>query len=247
MKTILITGCSSGFGAEIARHFHAQGWNVIATMRTPRSDLFEASDRMHVLPLDVTDAGSIAAAIEAAGPIDVLVNNADIALFGALEALPMGKIRDVFETNTLGTIAMTQAVIPQFRARGAGVIVNITSAATLAPSPLVAVYTASKAAIQGLTGSLAHELQPLGIRVKLIEPGFAPTTAMADNMGVRLEDVLPGPYSSYAAPIFAAMQEQSLFTTEADVAEGVWRAVHDETGQPNFPVGADTLALLQPA
>src|SRR5690349_16935049 len=110
MKTILITGCSSGYGLETARHFHANGWNVVATMRMPRPDLFETSDRMRVLALDVTDPDSVALAIKLAGAIDALVNNAGIGLFGALEHSPMAKIRDVYATNTLGAIAMTQAV-----------------------------------------------------------------------------------------------------------------------------------------
>lgn len=245
MKTILITGCSSGYGLETARHFHALGWNVVATMRKPRRDLFPASERLRVVALDVTDPDSIALALELAGPIDVLVNNAGIGLFGALEHSPFQKIRDIFETNTLGTIAMTQAAIPQMRARGSGVIVNITSSATLAPFPLAAAYTGSKTAIQGFTRSLAHELAPLGIAVKLVEPGYGPTTAFTQNTEIRLEDVLPEPYWSYAQPILAGMTEPSLFTTEADVAEAVWQAVHDRNGRPHFPAGADALALVE--
>lgn len=244
MKTILITGCSSGYGLETARHFHANGWNVIATMRKPRRDLFPASDRLRVIALDVTDTDSIAFALELAGPIDVLVNNAGIGLFGALEHSPLQKIRDIFETNTLGTMAMTQAVIPQMRNRGSGVIVNITSTTTLAPFPLAAAYTGSKTAIQGFTRSLAHELAPLGIAVKLVEPGYGPTTAFAQNTEIKLEDVLPEPYWSYAQPILAGMAEPSLFTTEADVAKAVWQAVHDQSGRPHFPAGADALALV---
>ena len=243
MKTILITGCSSGYGLATARHFHARGWNVVATMRTPRPDLFETSDRLRLLALDVTDPDGIALAFERAGPIDVLVNNAGIGLFGALEHSPMQKIRDVYATNTLGTIAMTQAAIPQMRTRGSGTIVNVTSSATLAPFPLAAAYTGSKSAIQGFTGSLVHELAPLGISVKLVEPGYGPTTAFAQNTDIWLEDVLPEPYGSYAAPILAAMAEPALFTTEADVAEAVWAAVHDTSGRSHFPAGADALAL----
>lgn len=138
MKTVLITGSSSGYGLETARHFLANGWKVIATMRTPRSDLLPASDNLRVLPLDVTQTESIDRALEAAGPIDVLVNNAGIGLFGAFEATPMSTVREIFETNTFGVMAMCQAVIPQFRERRAGTIVNVTSSATLAPFPLVA-------------------------------------------------------------------------------------------------------------
>ena len=125
MKTVLITGCSSGYGLETARHFLAQGWNVVATMRAPRQDLFPASPRLRVLALDVTDPRSIEHTIAAAGPVDVLVNNAGIGLFGAFEATPLATVRDVFETNTFGTMAMCQAVIPAFRQRGAGTLVNV--------------------------------------------------------------------------------------------------------------------------
>jgi len=244
MKTILITGCSSGYGLETARHFHANGWNVVATLRNPSAAPLTPSDRMRVLALDVTDADSIALALELAGPVDVLVNNAGIGLFGALEHSPMAKIRDVYATNTLGTIAMTQAVIPQMRERGSGRVVNVTSSATLASFPLAAAYTGSKTAIQGFTGSLAHELAPLGISVKLVEPGYGPTTAFTQNTDIKLEDVLPEPYGSYAAPILAGMAEPAMFTTEADVAEAVWAAVHDTSGRPHFPAGADALALV---
>ena len=148
MKTVLITGSSSGYGLETARHFHAQGWNVIATMRTPRDDVLPRSDRLRVVELDVTEPESIAAALEASGPIDVLVNNAGIGAFGAFEATPMATSRELFETNTFGVMAMTQAVLPQFRERRSGVVVNVTSSATLARMPLVAVYSASKSAIE---------------------------------------------------------------------------------------------------
>ena len=183
MKTVLITGCSSGYGLETARHFHAQGWNVIATMRTPREDVLPRSERLRVLALDVTKPESIAAALEASGPIDVLVNNAGIGLVGAFEATPMATAREVFETNTFGVMAMTQAVLPQFRARRSGVVVNVTSSVTLAPMPLVAVYTASKMAIEGFTASLALELEAFNVRVKLVEPGYGPTTRFTSNGG----------------------------------------------------------------
>jgi len=247
MNTVLITGCSSGYGLETARHFHAQGWSVIATMRTPREDLLPRSPTMRVLPLDVTKPESIAAALDAAGPIDVLVNNAGIGVVGAFEATPMDHIRKVFETNTFGVMAMTQAVIPQFRARRAGAIVNVTSSVTLTAMPLAAAYTASKQAIEGFTGSLAHELAHFGVRAKLVEPGYAPTTRFAHNTTVRIEDLIPQDYAGYAAPIFAAFAEPALITTERDVAETVWRAVADRSGQLRFPAGADAVALAQAA
>ena len=246
MKTVLITGCSSGYGLETARHFIAQGWSVIATMRTPRHDLLPASDRLRVLALDVTRAESIAAALEASGPLDVLVNNAGIGLFGAFEATPMATVRELFETNTFGVMAMTQAVIPQFRSRRAGVIVNVTSSATLAPMPLVAAYTASKTAIEGFTASLAHELGAFDVQVKLVEPGYAPTTRFTANGETRMHGLIPEAYAPFAQRIFASLTQTTAVTKESDVAEAVWRAATDTKGRLHFPAGADALALTQP-
>lgn len=243
MKTVLITGCSSGYGLETARHFLAQGWKVVATMRMPREDVLPASENLRVLALDVTDAGSIARAVEAAGPIDVLVNNAGIGLFGAFEATPMATAREVFETNTFGVMAMCQAVIPQFRARRAGTIVNVTSTVTLASFPLVAVYTASKTAIEGFTASLEHELKAFDVAVKLVEPGYGPSTQFAANGQQRMQGLIPEAYEPFAHSVFAGFANIEAVTVASDVAEGVWRAAHDTTGQLHFPAGADAVAL----
>ncbi|WP_457585465.1 SDR family oxidoreductase [Ensifer canadensis] len=245
MQTVLITGCSSGYGLETARLFHANGWNVVATMRTPREDILPHSDRMRVVRLDVTDPESISAALEASGPIDALVNNAGIGVVGAFEATPMAHVRKIFETNTFGVMAMTQAVIPQFRSRRSGVVVNVTSSVTLAAMPLAAAYTASKTAIEGFTGSLAHELAAFGVRAKLVEPGYAPSTRFSQNTGVRIEDLIPETYAAFARPIFAAFANPVLITTESDVADAVWRAVNDTSEQLHFPAGADAVALAR--
>lgn len=243
MKTVLITGCSSGYGRETARHFHAQGWNVIATMRTPRKGVLPESERLRIVPLDVTNPESIAAALEMSGPIDVLVNNAGIGVVGAFEATPMTTTREVFETNTFGVLAMIQAVVPQFRTRRSGVVVNVTSSATLTPMPLAAIYTASKMAVEGFTASLALELAFFNVRVKLVEPGYGPTTAFASNGGRRMEGLIPEVYEPFAKPIFAAFAQPSQVTTETDVAEAVYRAANDMSDQLRFPAGADAVAL----
>jgi NAD(P)-dependent dehydrogenase (short-subunit alcohol dehydrogenase family) len=245
MKTVLITGCSSGYGLETARHFHAQGWNVIATMRTPREGILPKTDRLRMLALDVTKPESIQTALEASGPVDVLVNNAGIGMFGAFEATPMSIVRSLFETNTFGTMAMTQAVLPQFRARRSGVIVNVTSSATLAPMPLVAAYTASKTAIEGFTGSLAHELGGFGIRVKLVEPGYGPSTRFTQNVQAPIEATIPEAYAPYASSILSAFAQPSTVTTERDVAEVVWRAANDWSERLRYPAGPDAVALAQ--
>lgn len=243
MKTVLITGCSSGYGLETARHFHSRGCNVIATMRTPDTTALPRSDRLRVLALDVTNPASIDAALAESGPIDILINNAGVGLFGAFEATPMTTIREVFDINTFGVMAMTQAVLPQFRARRSGVVVNVTSSATLAPMPLVAVYTASKMAIEGFTASLAHELEAFDIGVKLVEPGYAPSTRFTSNGETRMRGLIPEAYAPFAQNVFASLTRPAEVTREADVAEAVWRAANDASGQLRFPAGADAVAL----
>ncbi len=243
MKTALITGCSSGYGLATASHLNAQGWRVIATMRRPQHGLFPAGTGIRVLPLDVTDPDSIARAVEAAGPIDVLVNNAGLGLFGAFEATPMRTVREIFETNTFGTMAMCQAFIPGFRERGGGTIVNVTSNAALAPFPLVAPYTASKAAIEGFTGSLALELAQFGVRVKLVEPGYGPTTRFTANGAERMQGLVTAPYAGYADSLLAGLAHITEFTRPSDVAETVWRAANDASGRLRFPAGADAVAM----
>ena len=247
MNTVLITGCSSGYGLETARHFHTQGWNVIATMRTPREGILPRSERLRVLALDVTKPESIAAAIEASGPVDVLVNNAGIGVIGVFEATPMATVREVFETNTFGAMAMTQAMLPQFRARRSGVVVNVTSSVTLAPMPLAAAYTASKMAIEGFTGSLAHEMEAFDVRVKLVEPGYGPTTRLTSNGGARMEGLFPEAYAAFARPILESFSQVTTVTTESDVAETVYRAATDTSGQLRFPAGPDAVALARAA
>jgi NAD(P)-dependent dehydrogenase (short-subunit alcohol dehydrogenase family) len=241
MKTVLITGCSSGFGLATAQYFLDRDWHVIATMRTPREDVLPRSERLRVLALDVTDADSIARLIEAAGPIDVLVNNAGIGSFGALEGAGMATARDVFETNTLGTIAMVQAVLPQFRQRKGGVIVNVTSTVTLKPLPLIAVYTASKAAVNAFSESLALELEQFNVRVKLVLPGRAPATSFGANAQARIQ--IPEAYGELAQGVFAAWGESSEVTLSADVAEAVWRAANDPAAPMRIAAGADAIAL----
>lgn len=243
-KTVLITGCSSGYGRETARYFHAQGWNVIATMRTPREGVLPESDRMRVMALDVTKPESITSVIEAAGPIDVLINNAGIGVVGAFEATSPSVAREVFETNTFGVMAMVQAVIPQFRARRAGVIVNVTSSVTLAPMPLAAVYTASKTAIEGFTASLRHELEHFGVRVKLVEPGYCPDTQFTNNGGSRMAGLIPETYQPFAAPIFEAFAKPGAVTHPEDVAAVAWMAANDKSARLRFAAGPDAVALV---
>ncbi len=244
MKTVLITGCSSGFGLDTARHFLDRGWKVIATMRTPDPAVLPSSENLTILPLDVTDAASIRALVETAGPIDVLVNNAGIGLLNALEGVSLETIREVFETNVFGLMAMIQAVLPQFRARKAGVIVNVTSSVTLRSLPLLSVYTGSKAAVNAFTESLALELEPFGVRVRIVLPGRAPETRFGENARARI-GAIPEAYAELAQKIFAgwAQDPGGLITLSEDVAEAVWRAATDPASPMRIPAGADAVAL----
>jgi NAD(P)-dependent dehydrogenase (short-subunit alcohol dehydrogenase family) len=243
MKTVMITGCSSGFGLEIARHFLDRDWQVVATMRTPRTDLLPASGRLRVVALDVTDADSVRAAVAAAGPIDALVNNAGVGLINPLEAVSTDTIRAVFETNTLGTIAMTQAALPAMRARRAGVIVNVTSTVTLVPLPLLSVYRASKAAVNAFTESLALELAALGIRTRLVLPGRAPDTRFGENARPLMQGEVPLDYAPLMDEVFKRMREPGPVTQAQDVARAVWQAVTDPAAPMRIPAGADAEAL----
>lgn len=246
---ILITGCSSGFGKAAAALFLARGWNVIATMRSPKPTLFEESDRLLVTALDVTDPNSVSDAVAEGiarfGRIDVVVNNAGIGLFSALEATPDEVIRQAFETNTFGVMGVTRAVVPHMRERGSGTIVNVTSSVGIAPMPLVAVYTASKYAIEGFSESLAYELGTFGVRVKIVEPGLAPSTSFG-NSGGSMDDLIPAAYSAYAGHYLKSMQDYSTsYTTEADVAEAVYAAATDDGERLRYPAGADSVMLAE--
>lgn len=219
-----------------------RGWKVIATMRNPRSDVLPASEHLRVMALDVTDADSIRQLVEAAGPIDVLVNNAGIGLMSVLEGTTMQTVLELFETNTFGTIAMTQAIVPQFRQRQDGVIVNISSSTTLKPLPLLAACIASKAAVNAFTESLALELEALNVRVRLVIPGAAPETAFGRNAQARMQDGIPAAYAEFAQGVFARRGQSSLVTHAQDVTDAVWHAVTDPSGPLRMLAGADAVA-----
>jgi NAD(P)-dependent dehydrogenase (short-subunit alcohol dehydrogenase family) len=244
MKTVLITGCSSGFGLKTAQYFLDRDWNVIASMRSPREDLLSRSERLRVLALDVTDSESIRKAVDAVGPVDVLVNNAGIGMLTVFEGTSMETVRQVFDTNTFGTMAMTQAMLPQFRQQKAGVIVNVTSAVTLMPLPLLSVYTASKAAVTAFTECLALELQQFNVRVRLVIPGRAPETRFAASAQAGRIQFGPEAYAGFAQSVFARMAQDSSAVTHAlDVAESVWHAANDPSSPLRIAAGADARAL----
>jgi NAD(P)-dependent dehydrogenase (short-subunit alcohol dehydrogenase family) len=245
MNTVLITGCSSGFGLETARHFLSQGWRVIATMRTPQPDLLPTSDRLRVVALDVTQPDSIQAVVDSVGPIDVLVNNAGVGVLGAFEVTPMSTVRDVFDTNTFGLMALTQAFLPQFRERRAGVIINVTSTVTLTPFVLLAGYTSSKAAVNAFTECLALEVGEFGVRACVVQPGLGPGTKFGENARPRMDGLIPDAYAGIAERVFAGMKATAAITHPIDVAQAVWRAATDASTPMFTQAGEDAVALAE--
>ena len=173
-----ITGCSTGFGRELASHMLGLGYRTVVTARNPADvkDLAAKGEAL-VLKLDVTDQSQIDAAIKAAekqfGGIDVLVNNAGIGYFAAVEESEEKEVRRMFEINVFGMSRMIQAALPGMRRRRKGFIVNISSVAGLRSFPALGFYNATKFAVEGLSEALWQEVEPLGIKVMLIEPsGF---------------------------------------------------------------------------
>lgn len=244
MKTILITGCSSGFGLETAKFFLSKGWQVIATMRNPADNLLKESEQLRILPLDVSNISSIENIVTLAGPIDVLVNNAGIGVMGALEGTTTDTIYDVFAVNVLGTINVTKAFLPLFRAQQSGVIINVSSAITLVPLPLLSVYAASKAAINAFTESLTIELEQFNIRVNLVLPGRAPATRFGENSKSRMATAIPQPYALFAQSVFKARNDNQI-TYPQDVINAIWQAANDSSSPMKIIVGEDAKALAK--
>ncbi|UJR85285.1 SDR family oxidoreductase [Sandaracinus amylolyticus] len=247
-KTVLVTGSSSGFGRDIAKHFAAQGWNVVATMRTP-SDARELAELPNVLvtPLDVQDRASIDAAVEATiarfGRIDVVVNNAGFGLFGLFEATPREKVLEQLEVNVIGLMDVTRAVLPQLRAQRSGVVVNVTSGAGVFTLPMSSLYSASKFAVEGFSESLSYELAPLGIAVKLIEPGGVLSTRFNERaFGEAARNRAISDYDPFVTATMARFDEllaERRTATSADVAAVIFGAATDGTDRLRYVATPD--------
>jgi NAD(P)-dependent dehydrogenase (short-subunit alcohol dehydrogenase family) len=170
-----ITGISRGFGRALALELLARGDTVVGTTRDGSSDIDPGAGTLHTVALDVTSPGqavvAIEQAVELAGHIDVVVNNAGYGLLGAVEETSEDAARHVFEVNFFGALHVTQAALPIFRAQGSGHFVNLSSVAGRDPAAGAALYAASKCALAGLSEGLAGELAPLGIHVTIVEPG----------------------------------------------------------------------------
>ena len=246
-KTVLITGCSSGFGRAAARRFQAEGWNVVATMRDPARGLgLGVGERLVVQPLDVTSDASIQAALDATiarfDAIDVIVNNAGRGLFSAFETTPEEAIRSLLETNLFGPMKLIRAVLPWMREAGGGRIVNISSGTAIVAEPLMAAYTASKAALDAFTEALMFELSLNNIGVKLVVPGFVPTTDFVQSTQASSQNcAVPDIYQPYIDQRMAALMAapSAPLATVDEVAAAIFAAAVDETGRLRWLVGSD--------
>ncbi len=248
-QTILITGTSSGLGRATAKLFRSRGWNVVATMRSPEDETeLTKLDRTLVTRLDVQDASSIGAAvaggIEAFGRIDALVNNAGYGAYGPLEATPSEEIRRQFDVNVLGLLATTQALLPHFRANRSGAIVNVSSMGGRVAFPLGTLYHGTKFAVEGLSESLAYELAPVGVRVKLVEPGLIATDFGGRSLAFSNDPALTEyqPVVEAVMGAFGATMEQA--SAPEAIAEVVYEAATDETDRLRFEAGPDARQVL---
>jgi NADP-dependent 3-hydroxy acid dehydrogenase YdfG len=242
-RTVLITGCSSGFGEATARLFAEKGWNVVATMRRPQAGTALADlDNVLVTRLDVQDRGSIDDAVEAAlarfRRIDVLVNNAGFGLSGVFEATHRKKVLEQFEVNVFGLMDVTRAILPHFRANRSGVIVNISSGAGVYGLPLISLYTASKFAVEGFSESLSYELADLGIAVKVVEPGGVTSTGFVQRSGKEAAATdAPADYAAFveaANRVFAGLAASRAGAKGEEVAEVIFTAATDGTDQLRY-------------
>jgi NAD(P)-dependent dehydrogenase (short-subunit alcohol dehydrogenase family) len=239
-KVVIITGSSSGIGLESALLLARNGYITYATMRSPekntsiRAAVQKENLPIEVIQLDVNDDSSVKVAVDhivsEAGRIDVLVNNAGYSLGGALEDVSMAEIQSQYETNLFGLIRVTQAVLPTMRKQRSGRIINISSGAGIFGFPGLSAYVGTKFAVEGLSESIAYELEPFGIKVILIEPGFIRTNfAHAMIVGKRAQD----PASPYTGMMQKIMASANELTKNASPAELVANIILDAASNPN--------------
>ncbi len=247
MKTIFITGTSSGLGKAAVRLFHNNGWHVIATMRDTTKASFNDLERVTVLPLDIADPAQINTTISQAialGEIDVVLNNAAYGAIGPLEGLSEAQLTTQVDTNLLGAIRITQAFLPHFRNKRSGMFVNITSIAGLVTFPFDSIYHAVKFGLEGFSEGLSYELAPWGIGIKTVAPGFI-RTAFAAN----IVQTTAAPYQElmdkYMGVVMGMMDPNTSGSTPEEVAAVVYEAVTDGKKQVHYIAGADAKGMYE--
>ncbi len=248
-KTILITGASSGIGKATAKHFNEKGWKVIASMRSPEKEQeLNQLDNVLVSKLDVTDLDSITKTIkngiEKFEKIDVLLNNAGYGAYGPLEAFPRENIIKQFNTNVIGLLDVTKAILPHLRQNKSGRIINISSIGGKMTFPLGSLYHGTKFAVEGISESLSFELEGLGIQVKIIEPGMIATDFSGRSFDFQHQPELTD-YQSIVDGLVKSMATSSTqFSPPALVAQVIYKAATDDTNQMRYRAGADAEQIL---
>lgn len=251
MKTVFITGASTGIGKETAKLFQSNGWNVIATMRNPEvcEELSELKN-VAVLQCDVTDQNSIKQAVlkglDVFKHIDVLVNNAGYYLLGPLEAATHEQIKQQIDTNLLGLINVTKEMMPYFRKQRAGTIINLSSVAGIISVPLQSLYHATKWGVEGFSESLQFELRPFNIRVKIIEPGVIKTDFYGRSMTLA-QDCTLSEYEQYTKKVIPNITNNDETASSASgVAKTIYKAATDSSTKLRYPTGyAKELAMVR--
>jgi NAD(P)-dependent dehydrogenase (short-subunit alcohol dehydrogenase family) len=247
-QTIFITGASTGIGRATVVLFRDSGWNVAATMRDPSGNQDLASAQVRTIPLDVTNADTIRpafnAAREAFGSIDVLVNNAGYGAFGPFEAATDEQIERQFATNVTGLMHVTRQFVPHFRERKSGVIVNISSVGGRATFPFYSLYHGTKWAVEGFSESLNFELNPFGIRVKLVEPGSIKTDFTVRSLDVLKKDGLDA-YNDLMRKFQEAWGAVRASAGPETVAQVIYQAATDGTDQLRYIAGDDAKMIIE--
>lgn len=248
-QTILITGSSTGIGKATAKFFHNKGWNVIATMRTPENEeeLKKLEDVL-VTRLDVLDLTSIKAAvkqgIEKFGKIDVVVNNAGYGAYGPLESFPRENILRQFNTNVTGLLDVTREIIPHFRKNKNGILINISSVGGKITFPLGSLYHGTKFAVEGISESLNYEMEQIGCKIKIIEPGAINTDFAGRSFDFNNDKSLIE-YQDTVDKMLKAVENLLQYASDPElVAEVIYEAATDGTDTLRYTAGEDAKELL---
>ncbi len=252
MKVWFITGASRGFGALMTKEALAAGDAVVATARNPKTVIDAIGDHPNLLAtaLDVTDERqaqeAAAAAVQRFGRIDILVNNAGYGLLGAVEEATTEEIEKIYATNVFGLLKVTRAVLPHMRRQRSGHVLNFSSIGGYAGYPGWGVYGSTKFAVEGLSESLATEIEPFGIKVTIVEPGFFRTDFLADNSLSISPASIPDYVGTPAGNMrdFAASANHAQPGDPAKFAAGIVTLVNAENPPLRMPFGSDTVAKL---
>jgi len=248
-KTILITGASSGIGRATAQLFQSKDWNVIATMRNPENETeLAALENVLVTKLDVLDLESIQNAVNEGaqkfGQIDVLLNNAGYGAYGTLESFSREKIVRQFNTNVIGLLDVTKAILPHFRQNKSGIIINISSIGGKITFPLGALYHGTKFAVEGISESLSFEVEQFGGRVKIVEPGMIATEFAGRSFDFSNDESMEE-YQKIVGALMSAMPTMAQNASPANVvAEVIFEAATDGKNQLRYTAGEDAQVLM---